>query len=59
MDFPFGGPFRRIHSIEEMLNEMNGYISYIEDLNRSGKTKIAPYLERIRRLAVRLSQLAK
>ncbi len=37
MEFPFGGPFRRAHSIEEMLNEMSGFISYIEDLNRTDK----------------------
>ncbi len=56
---PFGGLSRRVHSIEEMLNEMSGYISYIEDLNRSDKTKVAPYLEKMRNLSQRLEQLAK
>ncbi len=56
---PFGGPFRRVHSIEEMLNEMSGYISYIEDLNRTDKSKVTPYLEKMRNLAQRLDQLSK
>lgn len=56
-DFPFGA--RRVHSIEEMLNEMSGFISYIEDLNRSDKTKVTPYAEKMRSLAERMSSLAK
>ncbi len=56
---PFGGPFRRVHSIEEMLNEMSGYISYMEDLNRSDKSKVAPYWEKMRSLAERLDQLSR
>lgn len=59
MDFPFAGPYRRAHSIDEMLNEMSGSISYIEDLNRSDRAKVAPYVERIKSLAERLSQLAR
>lgn len=56
-EFPFGGPFRRAHSVEEMLNEMSGFVSYIEDLNRSDKNKVAPYMEKMRSLAQRLDQL--
>ncbi len=56
---PFGGLSRRVHSIEEMLNEMSGFVSYIEDLNRSDKSKVAPYLERMRSLSQRLDQLSK
>ncbi len=56
---PFGGPFRRVHSIDEMLNEMSGYVSYIEDLNRTDKTKVAPYHEKIQNLTKRLEQLTK
>ena len=58
-DFPFGGPFRRAHSIEEMLNEMSGYISYIEDLYRTDKTKITTHLEKMRNISERLNQLTK
>ncbi len=42
MEFPFGVPFRRVHSIREMPTYMSGFVSYIEDLNRSDKAKVAP-----------------
>ena len=56
-DFPFG--FARVRSVEEMLSEMSGFISYIEDLNRIDQTKIAPYIEKMRSLGERLSELTK
>ena len=55
---PFPG-FRRVHSIEEMLNEMSGFLSYIEDLNQTDKTKVIPYLEKMRSLTQRLDQLTR
>jgi DNA-binding PadR family transcriptional regulator len=60
VEFPFslfGG--RRPASVEEMLNEMRGYVSYFEDLSRTDKSKIETFREAIRELAERLSSLSK
>lgn len=59
LDWPFSSPFRHAPSIEGMLNEMSGYISYIEDLARSDRSKIIPYLDRMRDIEKRLNELVK
>jgi DNA-binding PadR family transcriptional regulator len=56
---PFFGGSSRPHSIEDMLNEINGYVNYFEDLNKSDKSRISPYREKIKTLANRLSDLAR
>src|SRR2546423_1726467 len=49
LEWPFGMPGRKAQTVEDMLNEMVGYASYLEDLSRSDRTKIAPYRESIKR----------
>jgi DNA-binding PadR family transcriptional regulator len=57
--WPFGVTGRRPITVEGVLNEMTGYLSYIEDLSTSDKSKVAPYMDRIRGIADRLMALAK
>ncbi|MGB9728705.1 MAG: PadR family transcriptional regulator [Thermoprotei archaeon] len=47
-------PFRKPRSIEDMLTEIESYVSYLED---TGKSKLAPYKSRIEDLKNRLERL--
>jgi DNA-binding PadR family transcriptional regulator len=60
-DWPFGMPFgnRGPQGVDQMLDEIKGYISYFEDLGRSDRAKLAQYQSRIRDLSARLSKLAE
>src|SRR5215831_7788243 len=42
-DWPFGPGFTSPRTIDEMLSEINGYVSYFEDLAKSNKEKLAPH----------------
>ncbi len=57
LEWPFGGPSRRPQTVEDLVNEMTGYVSYLEDLTRSDRSKTAPFADKIRDLAKRLSVL--
>ena len=57
VEFPFWTPFRGARSIEEMLNEIAGYISYFEDIARTDKTKLASQEDKIKGITDRLSKL--
>ena len=50
---------QRQQKVEEMLNEMNGYTSYFEDLSRSDRTKIDPHNGELRNIADRLLALVQ
>jgi DNA-binding PadR family transcriptional regulator len=54
-----GMPRGQPHGIEEMLNEMNGYVSYFEDLNRTDKAKLQTHRVGMRRIAERLLALVE
>ncbi len=54
----FGMPFRTgPRGIDEMLAEMGGYLSYLEDLSKTDRSKLATYETQLRELSVRLSKL--
>jgi len=57
LEWPFGMPGRKPQTVEDMLNEMVGYASYLEDLSRSDRSKIAPFREKIKGVADRLAAL--
>ena len=59
IEWPFGTPSPRPQSVEDMLNEISGFVSYFEDLNRSDKPQLAPHKERIKGIADRLSELTR
>jgi DNA-binding PadR family transcriptional regulator len=56
--FP-GMPGSRPQDIEGMLNEMNGYASYFEDLRSSDRSKLDAHRDDIRRIAERLNALVR
>ena len=59
MEWSFGPPMARPHSVKEMLDELDSYVSYFEDLAKTDKAKLDQEVERIRDLSSRLSKLAK
>ena len=58
MDWGVGASFRKRPSVEEMVNEVSGFVSYLEELNGADPAKTAPYKQKIRELADRLAKLA-
>ncbi len=53
----FGMPARRPQTIEDMLNEISGYVSYLEDLAKSDKPRISAHKDKIKNITNRLSSL--
>ncbi len=51
----FGG--KSVSRIDDMLNEMEGFVSYMEDISKAEKQKLEPYSSRINTLKERLSAL--
>ena len=64
-EWPFGfmggpfGPQRQNRTVEEMLNEINGFVSYFEDLAKTDKVKLSGHAEKVQQLADRLAALTK
>jgi DNA-binding PadR family transcriptional regulator len=58
IEWPFGAPNPCPQSVEEMLNEINGLVSYFEDLDKSDKNRLEPHREKIKGIANRMSQLS-
>jgi len=55
----FGSVFgRRQRSVEEMFDEVGGFVSYIEDVARSSPEKLSGHKEDMKALAERLAKLA-
>jgi DNA-binding PadR family transcriptional regulator len=50
---------RRAYKIEDLINEFDSFVSYMEDIARSDRQKIEPYMERLVGLSNRLSMLSK
>ena len=59
VEWSFGPGFRRQRTMDEMVSEVSGFISYLEDVNKTNPEKVTPYLDRARELSDRLSNLAK
>ncbi len=55
--YPFGPHGGGPRTVEDMINEMNGYASYLEDLSRVDKARIDSHKEKIRKIGERLSAL--
>ena len=57
---PFGmhSHFGRAWTVEDMVREIEGYVSYFEDLAKSDKSRIAPYRDRIKGMADRLAGIS-
>ena len=58
-EWPFGGAYGSPRTVDQMLNEMNSYISYFEDLSATNKAELKNHEERIRSIAQRLGKLVQ
>ena len=47
------------HGIADMLNEIEGYVSYFEDVDKSDPSKLQPLREGMKRIAERLVRLSE
>jgi DNA-binding PadR family transcriptional regulator len=54
---PLGMQTGQPRTVEDMINEIGGYVSYFEDLSRSDKSRIDPHKDKIKMLVDRLSTL--
>jgi len=59
LEWSFGPPARKPQTVEDMINEMGSFVSYFEELNSSDRTKVSPHVDRLKKLAERLSSLIK
>jgi DNA-binding PadR family transcriptional regulator len=57
IEWPFGMPARKAQTVEDMVNEIVGFVSYLEDLNRSDRSKLMPVRAKIKDVADRLAAL--
>src|SRR6267378_3399945 len=58
-EWPFSHHFTGPRSIEAMLNEISGYVSYFEDLTKTERSKLEPFKDKIRTITERLTALSK
>ena len=56
-EWPWGMQKKQPHTMDEVMTEINGYVSYLEDLVKSDSSKIAQYSQKIKELKERLSKL--
>lgn len=57
MGWPYGFHAGQPRTVEDMLKEISGYVSYFEDLVKSDKSRIEPHKEKIKEISGRLSAL--
>ena len=58
-EWPWGMPRRQPRTMDEVITEMTGYVSYLEDLAKADKEKISQYAESIKNIQSRLSRLGE
>jgi DNA-binding PadR family transcriptional regulator len=54
-EWPYNTVARQPRSIEDVIEEMNSYLSYFEDLKRMDPAKIAPNIDKLKALRDRLT----
>lgn len=59
LHWPTGMPGGPPQTLEGMLREMHGYVSYFEDLNKTDQARLTPHVGELRSIADRLQALAK
>src|SRR6267143_1792957 len=57
-EWPFSHHFTGPRSIDAMLNEITGYISYFEDLTKTDRSKLEPFKDKIKTITDRLTALS-
>jgi DNA-binding PadR family transcriptional regulator len=59
VEWTFGPGFRRPRTAEDMMTELSGFVSYLEELSRTDPVAAAPYLMKAKELGERLSKVAE
>ncbi len=59
LESSFGPRFRKPQTIDNTMDEIAGFVSYLEDLSRSKRSELRPHLGRMSALAKRLSDVAE
>src|SRR5260370_9643813 len=57
IEWPFGAPNPRHQSVEDMLNDIGGFVSYFEDLQKTDNSQLEPHRQKMRDIVDRLSKL--
>ena len=58
MEGSFGPPAGRPRSMDDMLGQMQGFVSFMEDVKGTGKGDLGKHQESLRSLSKRLAELA-
>jgi DNA-binding PadR family transcriptional regulator len=56
-EWPYNNAARQPRSLDDVVEEMNSYLSYIEDLKRMDPAKIAPNMDKLKTLRDRLTTI--
>ena len=59
LEWSFGPFFRKQPSMDEMITEISGFVSYIEEVSRTDPAKTASLSPKVKELAERLSALGE
>ena len=57
LEWPWGMQKKQPHTMDEVIAEINGYVSYLEDLAKTDRTEIAQHSQQIKQLQERLLKL--
>lgn len=57
LEVAFGPRFREPRTVDEVSSVMHGFVSYLEDLDSTGKKDLEPHMEKLRALGKRLLNL--
>lgn len=59
MEWSFGPSFRKKRSVDEMIDEVSGFVSYLEELGTSDPKQGEAHRQKLAELAERLAAVAK
>jgi DNA-binding PadR family transcriptional regulator len=55
LEWSWGKQIKQPRTVEDIITEMNNYVSYLEDLNMSDKSEIVSHIDELKRLKDRLT----
>jgi DNA-binding PadR family transcriptional regulator len=59
LEWSFGPSYAKPRSLDSMMSEISGFVSYVEEVRKSDAAKVEPYLAEIQELSRRLSRLSE
>ena len=57
LEWSFGAPNPRPQSVDEMLKDISGFVSYFEDLQRTDRSQLEPHRQKLKEVSDRISKL--